>query len=250
MAGRLRAEPKMRGKGSPMGKTIGIMGGMGPMATIDLFEKIVTHTPASIDQEHVRMLIYNNPKIPSRIEAILAHKEDPLPEMIRSARLLEAAGVDFILIPCHTAHAWYDQLQAAVAIPIVHMIHNTIETIEQDYPELADRILLLSTTATLQKRLYQDAFAACGMQLFVPDAAEQRIVAAAIAEAKASRIAANPHIEALNQLFARYQAKGAVAVLGACTEIPLLFPHLDERMKKLDPTLFLAQQAIRLALAE
>ncbi|MGO0062635.1 aspartate/glutamate racemase family protein [Brevibacillus fluminis] len=230
-----------------MGKTIGIMGGMGPMATIDLFEKIVAHTPAATDQDHIRMLIYNNPKIPSRMEAILEQKEDPLPEMIRSARLLEAAGVDFILIPCHTAHAWYEPLQDAVTIPIVHMIENTVAWIERHHPQLADRILLLATTATLQKRLYQHAFSAKGMRLHIPSQAEQQVIAAAIAEAKASRIQTNPHIGALNRLFAHHQEQGVAAVLGACTEIPLLFPYLDEQMKKLDPTLFLAKRAISLA---
>lgn len=233
-----------------VGKTIGILGGMGPLATIDLFEKIVQHTPANNDQEHHRMVIYNNPKIPSRIEAIVEQKEDPLPEMIRSARLLEAAGVDFIVIPCNTAHFWYEKLQAEVKVPILHMIENTATVIQESYLELANQILLLSTTATLQQGLYQKAFHAKGMHLTIPKQDEQQIVAAAINEVKASRIQSNSQIGALNQMLARYRSKGIVAVLGGCTEIPLLFPYLDEGMEKLDPTLFLAKTAIGLAKEE
>jgi len=85
-------------------KTIGILGGMGPYATVELFSKILKFTPARKDQEHLRIIIDNNLKIPDRTEAILGNGKSLLPEMIATAKNLEKAKVDFILIPCNTAH--------------------------------------------------------------------------------------------------------------------------------------------------
>jgi aspartate racemase len=233
-----------------LSKVIGILGGMGPLATIDLFGKIVRNTPAKQDQDHFRILIYNNPKIPSRIDAILNGAENPLQELSRTAQVLAAAGAEFIVMPCHTAHYWYEELQANTPVPIVNMIRNTVVTIQANYPDLANHILLLSTTATLKMKLYQKAFQSYGFQLHVPNPLEQELIQSTIKEAKASRIESNPYLEPFTHIINRYQAKGLKAILGACTEIPLLFPYLDTKMIKLDPTLMLALSAIRIANGE
>ncbi|MHB8125016.1 MAG: cysteate racemase [Desulfitobacteriaceae bacterium] len=233
-----------------MSKTIGILGGMGPMATVDLFKKIVTYTPATIDNDHIPIIIYNNPQIPSRVDAILVGKENPLTELMRTARRLENAGADFIIIPCHTAHVWLNEIQTAIRIPIYSMIENTVSCIEVHYRHLRDRILLLGTKAILQKRLYQNAFEQRGLKLQVPESSEQDIVTSAILEVKGSRIENNSYIEPLNRMLNRYYSSGVTAVLGACTEIPLLFPYLDPKIEKLDPTLMLANMAIDLALKD
>lgn len=90
-----------------MGKVIGILGGMGPEATAELFLRIIKATPAQRDQDHLRVIVDNNPKIPDRTAAILGEGQSPLPEMVRTARNLERAGVDFIVMPCNTAHYYY-----------------------------------------------------------------------------------------------------------------------------------------------
>ena len=230
-----------------MSKTIGILGGMGPMATVDLFKKIVKYTPAVTDLDHISIIIYNNPQIPSRVDAILDGKENPLNELIRSAQRLENAGADFIIIPCHTAHVWLSEIQAAIRIPIYSMIENTVSCIVSHYRYLSDRILLLGTKAILQKKLYQNAFEQRGLILHVPESYEQDMVASAILEVKGSLIENNSYIEPLNRMLMRYYSSGVTAVLGACTEIPLLFPYLDPKIEKLDPTLMLANMAIDLA---
>lgn len=233
-----------------LSKTIGILGGMGPMATVDLFKKIVTYTPAANDLDHIPIIIYNNPQIPSRVDAILNGKENPLNELMRTARILENAGADFIIIPCHTAHVWLSEIQAAIQIPIYSMIENTVSCIEAQYQHLSDRILLLGTKTLLQKRLYQNAFEQRGLKLHIPESYEQDMMASAILELKGSLIENNPHINPLNQMLNRYYSSGVTAVLGACTEIPLLFPYLDPKIEKLDPTLMLAKMAIALALKD
>ncbi|GAA4719971.1 aspartate/glutamate racemase family protein [Brevibacillus fulvus] len=233
-----------------MPKTVGILGGMGPMATVDLFAKIVQNTSASVDQEHIPILIYNNPQIPSRVSSILHGTESPERELIRTARCLEQAGADFLIMPCHTAHVWFEPVQKAIAIPFYSMVEITVDAVIKNYPTLNHRILLLGTKATLQQRLYQDAFARSGWRLQVPSETEQDLVTAVIEEVKASRIADNPYLPALKQRLNQYYSSGVTAVLGGCTEIPLLFPYLPEQLQKLDPTLMLAQKAVQLARQE
>jgi aspartate racemase len=102
-------------------KTIGILGGMGPLATADLYRKIILHTKADKDQDHVHAIIDGNTNIPDRTAYIMGKGENPLPEMIKSARTLERAGVDFIIMPCNTAHHFFDQLAKSVNIPLLNM---------------------------------------------------------------------------------------------------------------------------------
>ena len=91
-------------------KTIGIIGGMGPLATADLFTRIINLTDAQKDAEHIHILIDNNPHIPDRTSAILHGTESPLPYLIESANRLKSAGADFLIIPCITSHGFYDEL--------------------------------------------------------------------------------------------------------------------------------------------
>ncbi len=103
-------------------KVVGILGGMGPEATADFFAKVIALTPAKRDQDHLRIIINNNPKIPDRTEAILAKDEALFPILVETAKSLERAGVDFIVIPCNTVHYFYEDLVREVSIPILHMI--------------------------------------------------------------------------------------------------------------------------------
>ena len=107
-------------------KTIGILGGMGPRATVDLFEKIILNTPATKDQDHLHILINNNPQIPSRVEVFMNERVNPLSALIQSASVLEKAGADFIIMPCHTAHIWIEELQKSTSVPFYNMIENTV----------------------------------------------------------------------------------------------------------------------------
>jgi len=100
-------------------KIIGILGGMGPEATLDLFHKIIKLTYAEKDQDHLRIIIDNNPKIPDRTDAISGTGKDPLPKLIVTAQILEKAGADFIIIPCNTAHYFISEIQQSIKIPIL-----------------------------------------------------------------------------------------------------------------------------------
>jgi aspartate racemase len=227
-----------------MAKIIGILGGMGPLATVDLFEKIVKSTPAARDQDHLRIIIDNNPQIPSRRLAITRGTESPLPALIAGARLLENAGVDFIVIPCNSAHNWIADLQREIRVPILNMITCAASYVAERYPELSSQVLLFAAAGTVQAKLYHKAFAGLGLPLHSPTGEEQELVNAAIDQVKAGRVDNNPLLPQLNAVLKKYAAAGLGAVLGACTEIPILFPHLVSNLKKLDATAILAEAAV------
>ncbi len=227
-----------------MSKTVGILGGMGPLATVDLFAKIVENTPAVLDQDHLRIIIDNNPQIPPRVEAIMQGGESPLPAMAASAKLLAAAGADFIVMPCNTAHYWLAELQTAVDIPFYGMIDNAAAYIAANHRALSGRVLLLATAATVRLGLYQQAFAREGLALRLPNQDEQTVLDKAVRRVKAGELAANPYLDELNAMLARHAAAGAAAVLAGCTEVPLLFPYFTVPLEKFDATLLLARMAV------
>ena len=134
-------------------KVVGILGGMGPEATVDFFAKVIALTPANRDQDHLRIIIYNNPKIPDRIEAILKEDKSLLPMLVETAKTLERAGVDFIVIPCNTVHYFYEDLTREISIPILHVIREVAYAVKASLPR-CERLGLLATTGTIAGSLY------------------------------------------------------------------------------------------------
>ena len=111
-------------------KVIGILGGMGPLTTADLFQKITLHTAASCDQDHPRVCIDSTTNISDRTAALLHGGADPVPEMVKSAQRLESIGADLLIMPCNTAHNFYDAVASSVSIPVLHMIAITRDALK------------------------------------------------------------------------------------------------------------------------
>ena len=147
-------------------KTIGIIGGMGPLATADLFEKIVGHTKAACDQEHLHVVIDSNTNIPDRTAALLHGGADPLPELAKSAGRLEKMGADVLIMPCNTAHNYYDGIAAAVSVPVLHMVRLTAQALVERGVKKAG---LLASDGTVRTGIYQKSFAGSGVELLTPD---------------------------------------------------------------------------------
>ena len=150
-----------------MKKTIGILGGMGPMATADLFKKIVANTRAGSDREHIRIYIDNNAQIPDRTAAILDGGEDPVPAMLDSLRKLEACGADCIIVPCNTAHYFVPRLQEMTDVPFVNMIEETAKTCATALPGKVAG--LIATKGTLKTGLYNAALEAAEVKYLIPN---------------------------------------------------------------------------------
>ena len=160
-------------------RVIGILGGMGPLATAELFRRIVEKTPAKRDQDHPRIIIYNNPKIPDRTAFILGNGEDPRPELIESAKKLESWGADFIIMPCNTAHFFAETIQKAVKIPLVSMIEETAKLILEMGLK---KVGLLATDGTIKGLVYHRALLSHGVQIAVPGRRGQELVMRGIYE--------------------------------------------------------------------
>lgn len=226
-----------------MKKSIGILGGMGPMATADMFTKIVAHTKAASDSEHIRIYIDNDPAIPDRTAAILAEGNDPVPEMAAALRNLESCGADCILLPCNTAHYFLSRLQAMTDIPFLSMPQATARACAEAFP--GKKAGLMATTGTLSTGLYEKAMESAGVAYAVPDEegrnALMRVIYAGV------KADAAPESYRVDMAFAMdgLKAQGADYFVLACTELPLAFARLALQENFVDPTLELALEAIR-----
>lgn len=226
-------------------KTIGILGGMGPEATIDLFRKIVATTPAKIDQEHLRIIIDNNPKIPDRTAALLQGGIDPTPLLQTTARNLERAGADFLVIPCNSAHLFYDSIVEVVRIPVLHIADEAVAEAGRRYPEI-ETVGILAAHGTVQLGLYHKRFEARGIRALSPSDTDQEIVQGAIFSVKAGD--KGPAVrERIRVVAERLAGQGAQLLLTACTELPLILQDGDVSVPVLDPTQALALAAVRRA---
>jgi aspartate racemase len=228
-------------------KTIGILGGMGPEATVDLFHRIVGATPAACDQEHLHIVVDNDPSVPDRTEAILSANTEPVVEKLTAmARRLEAAGADFLVVPCNTAHYFLDRVRPAVSVPFLDMIGETVDAILQRHPGTR-RVGLLATTGALRTRLYHDRCASAGLSVVEPNEDSQQAVMAAIHAVKSAGADAKA-AGALERAAAELVTAGAEVVIAGCTEIPLALEPEKVSVPLINPTEELARAAVRMAL--
>lgn len=221
-------------------KTIGIIGGMGPLATVDLFHKMVVHTRASCDQDHLRILIDNDPSIEDRTAALLYGGADPTPKLIAAARNLQRGGAQLLVIPCNTAHCFFDAVQAAVDVPILHMMHITARVLEARGIRRAG---LLSTTGTVQTGIYQDIFADTGIELLMPRQKGQQALMDVIYWIKAGKMDFDG--SGIRKVIEELLDGGSETLILGCTELPLMTSLY--RYPVTDPTLELALEAVRQA---
>lgn len=230
-----------------MFKTIGIMGGMGPAATVDLMSRIISMTEAHSDQEHIHMVVDNDTRIPDRTEAILGRGESCAPEMLASAKRLEAAGADFIVIACHAAHAFVDEIKDKIGIPILEMPEETAKLLKLNG---VNRAAVLATDGTVQSGLYGHALERMGIQTVYPNEQQQKLVMSLVYDYVKKGIAEipDPVREEVQNLIGDLGKQGAEVLILASTEFPIAFSIMGLRSDAfVDPTVILAKSAIRMA---
>lgn len=226
---------------------IGILGGMGPLATVDFFERVIELTSsagASCDQEHLPLLLANLPHIPDRSRAMLKTGEDPLPALLDGIDMLNRNGVELIAIPCNSAHYWYEAMREHSRAPILHIAEACVAAI----PRGTRRAAVLATGGTLSSGLYQGILQRHDIEPVVPNDTTQQHIDACIRAVKAGDLDESArHLEAA---LADFAARGAeVAVMG-CTEIPLAARRLAApSMQLIDSTLELARATVSYGLA-
>ena len=227
---------------------VGVLGGMGPAATADFHHKLVAATPARRDQDHVPLLIHSIPQIPDRAASILDGADSPAPALVSVARSLEAAGAELLVMPCNTAHFWYDELRQAVGVPVLHIADPVLEALVQR--GTFSRVGLLGTRATVAAGLYakraaQGPARAQGIEWLQPSPAEQHDgVDPGIEAVKAGQLGRAEWL--LREAARSLVDQGADAIVLACTEIPLVLQHAA--VPVLDATQLLAEATVHWAL--
>ena len=229
-----------------MKKSVGILGGMGPMATCDLFHKIIKHTNASHDQEHIHIYIDNNTNIPDRTKAILYSGESPILELVKSAIKLQMMGSDVLIMPCNTAHYFYDEIIKYLDIPMLNMPEETaIEIRTKGY----NKVGILATEGTLQSGIYQKAMDKEEIEYIIPSVSQQKYIMEVIYDGiKAGNY--NIDLTNFNKVLEELFEKGAETVILACTELPLAFEKFNINYPNIDATDVLARAAVRFATEE
>ncbi len=228
-------------------KIVGIIGGMGPEATVDLMHRVVAATPADDDADHFRMLVDNNPGVPSRIKALIeGGGESPVACLVGMAQGLEHQGADFLTIPCNTAHHYYQEIAAAVKIPVINLIELTAGHIRQQQPELR-KVGLLASDAVQRISLYEPSFAKYDIDVLYPKDENQKSVMAVIRSIKAKK-QTQAQLEAYRQAARGLVEQGAECLIVACTELSLIDDLSFSGVPAYDAMDLLAQQIIHSAL--
>ena len=199
-----------------MHKTVGVLGGMGPDATVDFMSKVIAATPAEKDQDHLRLLVDSNPHVPNRQEALLRGGEDPGPALAAMAKGLEAAGADFLVMPCNTAHAFRGAIVEAVEIPLVSIIDVSVDACEG-----ATAVGILATDGCIASGVFQEAFASRGQVTVLPDEGELQELMRLVTRIKAGDQGADVSA-GMRSLADALVARGAQTIIAGCTEIPLV----------------------------
>lgn len=241
--------PRRRGAGAPPEeKVVGVLGGMGPLATADFYTKLVRLTPARTDQDHLRVIIDSNPKIPDRTAGLQGRGPDPTPHLVATAKALARAGAEVIAIPCNSAHAYLEQIRRSVRIPVLDIMEEVAAAVAALAPR-PRTVGLLATPGTIRARLYHRALAARGIDVVDPTGIEGEGLLHAIKAVKAGDL--GPAVRArVRDTAAALIRRGADAIVLGCTELPLVMGSQDASVPVLDGTELLAAAVVREARAK
>ena len=224
-----------------MNPVIGIIGGMGPLATCDLMNKIIRFTDAQKDQDHIRICVDSNTNIPDRTTAILHHGKTPVPELVKSALRLEAMGAQLLIMSCNTAHYFYNDVTPYLDVPFMSMIEETVKYLKESGVSKAAG---LATDGTRDSKVYEKALLQAGIEVVYPSEKNQKLLMSLIYDyVKAGK----PGIENLpvQELVDEVKAMGAQKMILGCTELPIAFERVGITEDTVDPTTVLAQRAIQ-----
>ena len=226
-------------------RLVGVIGGMGPEATVDFMARVIAATPAEADQDHIRMLVEHNPRIPSRQNAMRGEGDDPGMVLASMAARLQLAGADFIVMPCNSAHAWTRDIESATSIPFVSIVKESVTRALQQ--NAGGAIGLLTTPGCFAAGLYQEALA--GHELVLPSADELAESMAFIHRIKAGD-KSHDIANGLRDLAGKLIGRGAKTLIAACTELPLVLEASMFSVPLVLSTDVLAEKTVELALSD
>jgi aspartate racemase len=199
-----------------MYKKLGILGGMGPLATYTLYKNIIDSTPVQKDQDYINMVILNASYIPDRTAGILHCGESPLPYLLNELKNLENIGCDLIAVPCNTSHYFYDEMQNACKVKILNMIDLTAEKLENLG---VVKTYLMATEGTIKTGVYHKYFDKRNIEIVPPTDDEIKEMMRIIYEIKAGK---TPDISKLHETVEKYHKSGCEKIILGCTELSTL----------------------------
>ncbi|MGF1700778.1 amino acid racemase [Photobacterium makurazakiensis] len=211
-----------------MSRKLGILGGMGPLATVEFMQKIISQTPAHNDQQHIPMLVSNNPQIPDRTAFLISNGADPYPALKQGMEQLQQAGAECIVMPCNTAHYWYPRLANSCN---VHTISILDSVVKEAHCRNYCKVGVMATTATMQTRMYQTKLAQKQIATIGTTSPQQQAVMDGIYAVKAGDIKLGHQL--MKPVFDSLIAQGAEAVILGCTEIPVALAELAHNQPEL-----------------
>lgn len=222
--------------------TVGVLGGLGPEATLDFYAKVVALIPAGHDQDHLHLIIDSNPRVPDRNEAVAGTGPSPGPALAAMARRLEGAGADFLVMACNAAHAFQADIEAAVSVPFVSIVEETVRATIERCPGV-QKVGVLGSSGCLDSRLYQTAFTRYGVEVVVPEGAERDLFMRVLYRIKAGDRGADVR-SAMGALAGSLEFRGAEAVVAGCTEVPLVLSDGDIVVPLIDSSAVLAERTV------
>ncbi|MBN4056606.1 MAG: aspartate racemase [Alkaliphilus sp.] len=233
-----------------MKKTVGVLGGMGPEATASFLKRVIELTVASCDQEHIPMLIDNNVMIPNRTAYLLDGGESPLVEILKSAVKLEMMGADLIVMPCNTAHYFYNDVKKFIGIPFINMIDEVAKYIKQKTK--VNKVGLLATEGTYSAEIYETSFKKLDIDIITPRDEVKKELMRIISEIKKGN--KEECFSKFKKIVMSLKKQGVQTIILGCTELSLLHRSLSddieiniEKIKLIDPMDILARKVVVLA---
>ena len=221
---------------------VGVLGGMGPEATVDFMSKLISFTPGDDDQDHIRLLVDQNPTVPNRQDALLRGGINPGPVLADMARGLEAGGCDFLVMPCNTAHAFQDDIKAGVDIPFVSIVDATLDAAKD-----AKCVGIMATTGCIRAAIYQPVLESRGMDYVLPSDAEVDELTQLSFEVKSGNKSDKIRAD-MRRLAEMLVERGADLIVSGCTEFPLVLAADDLEVPLLSSTDELVRKTIAIAL--
>lgn len=229
-------------------KSIGILGGMGPEATAFMYHLFIKNTKVKTDQDHPLIIIYSNPKVPPRTDAIFKSGEDPVPYLIKGVSILKKSGADIIVMPCVTAHYFIQDVMKKLNFNFISLVDEAVKWTIDKMPNIK-KIGLLSSSGTIKARIFHEAFEKRKIKLLTPLKSEQKIVMESIFGNRGIKAGYKTGISRENILHIAHSLlnKGAEALIAGCTEIPLVFKEDDIDVLYIEPMHITVESALKAA---
>ncbi len=217
---------------------------MGPAATADFYQKLILATPATRDQDHLRVVMWADPTVPNRQEALLHNGADPTPWLEEGVEHILRSGAEIIVVPCNTIHAFLPGVLEGKSIEFINIIDTTIKAICQRGP--VTKVGLLATDGALASEVYQAALQAAGIEPILPSESSQKTLMKLVYGVKAGEVGPDER-EQVGPLLTELQANGVSTVVVGCTEISVLLEGLNSEMCIIDPSQVLALKTVERA---